>query len=72
METFEYFFGVTIMQKILGHSDNLSRSIKPPDLTATDAKYLANCTDETLEKIRNDRNFDLLWNYLCEKTDLLD
>ena len=39
METFEYYFGVTIIQKILGHSDNLSRSIQSPDLTAKDAKY---------------------------------
>ena len=72
MEIFEYYFGVTIMQKILGHSDNLSRTIQSPDLTATDAKYLANCTAETLEKIRNDRDFDLLWNDLNEKADLLD
>ena len=60
METFEYYFEVTIMQKIPRHSDNLSRSIQSLDLTATDAKYLANCTVETLEKIRNDRDFDLL------------
>ena len=72
METFEYYFGVTIMQKILAHSDNLSRSILSPDLIATEMKYLANCTVETLEKIRNDRNFDLLWNDLNEKADSLD
>ena len=50
----------------------MSRSIQSPDLTATDAKYLANCTVETLEKIRNDRDFDLLWNDLNEKADSLD
>ena len=72
METFEYYFGVTILLKILGYSDNLSRSIQSPDLTATDAKYLANCTVETLEKIRNDRDFDLLWNDFNEKADSLD
>ena len=69
------------MLKIPGHSANLSRSswhyvvlslCQSPDLTATDAKYLANCTVETLEKIRNDRDFDLLWNDLNEKADLLD
>ena len=72
IETFEYYFGVTIMQKILGNSDNLPRSIQSPDLTATDAKYLANCAVETLEKIRNDRDFDLFWNNLNEKADSLD
>ena len=72
METFEYYFWVTITHKILGHSDNFSRSIQSRDLTATDAKYLANCTVETLEKIRNDRDFDLLWNDLNEKADSLD
>ena len=41
-------------------------------MTATDVKYLANCTLETLEKIRNDRDFDLLWNDLNEKADSLD
>ena len=72
METFEYYFGVTIMLKILGDSDKLSRSIQSPDLTATDAKYLENCTVETLEKIRNDRDFDLLWNDINEKAHSLD
>ena len=72
METFEYCFGVTIMKKILGYSDNLLRSVRSPDLTATDAKYLANCTVETLEKIRNNRDFDLLWNDLNEKADSVD
>ena len=60
METFEYYFGVTIMQKILGHKDTLQRSIQSPDLTVTDAQYLAHCTVEILEKISNDRYFDLL------------
>ena len=55
MESFQYYLGVPIMLKILGHSDNLSSSIQSPDLTASDSKYLANCTVETLEKIRNDR-----------------
>ena len=55
METFQYYLGVPIMQKILGHSDNWSSSIQSPDLTASDTKYLANCTVETLEKIRNGR-----------------
>ena len=50
----------------------MSRSIQSPDLIATDVKYLANCTVETLEKIRNDRDFDLLWNDLNEKADSLD
>ena len=72
METFEYYFGVTIMQKILGHSDNLSRSIQSADLTSTDVIYLAHCTVETLEKIRTDRDFDLLRNDLNEKADSLD
>ena len=67
METFEYYFGVTIMLKILGDSDNLSRSIQFPDLTATDAKYLANCVVETLEKIRNDRTLTCFGMILMKK-----
>ena len=50
----------------------MSRSIQSLDLTVTDAKYLANCTVETLEQIRNDSDFDLSWNDLNEKADLLD
>ena len=60
MSTFSYFFGV-LGECILKHTDNLSRTLQSPTLTASDAHHVANLTCQTLERIRDDKCFDLFW-----------
>ena len=60
MQSVDYYYGVKILEKILGHSDNLSRTIQNPDLTTADAKYLIKCTMNTLQLKRSDNHFQLL------------
>ena len=61
MKTFNYYYRVLISQKIQKHSDKSSESIQCVDLTAIDAKNLVNCTIKTLDKMRCDDDFQLLW-----------
>ena len=40
MNTFTYFCGVTILQLVLRHSDNLSKTLQKPSLTSCQGKEL--------------------------------
>ena len=42
MKTFTYFFGVTILQLVLRHSDNLSKTLQKSSLTSFQGKGIAN------------------------------
>ena len=72
MKTFNYYFGVKVLSMLLGHSDNLSKTIQNPALSATDAKRFANCTIQTLEKMRADEQFNLLWQNISARAKSLD
>ena len=61
MQTFEYVFGSYLGELILGHSDNLSRSLQNPDLSAVDGRAIALSTVKTLKTLRHDGKFDLFW-----------
>ena len=61
METFEYLFGLSLGERILKHTNNLSRTIENPSLTAFEAQDLAKKTIQTLLRIRNDEAYDLFW-----------
>ena len=45
----------------LKHTDNLSKTIQSPNLTAADAHDIANLTCKTLEQLRVEQSFNLLW-----------
>ena len=61
METFEYLFGLSLGERILKHTDNLSHTIQNPSLTAFETQDLAKKTIQTLLRIRNDEAYDLFW-----------
>ena len=61
METFEYLFGLSLGERILKHTDNLSSTIQNPSLTAFEAQELAKKTIQTLQRIRNEEAYDLFW-----------
>ena len=46
---------------MLKHSDNLSKTLQSPSLTAAEAHTIANLTCQTIERIRTDACFDLFW-----------
>ena len=46
----------------LRHTDNLSKTLQSPSLSAADSQQLAQLTCNTLERLRNQECFSLLWS----------
>ena len=58
-KNFRYFFGVLLGELILKHSDNLSKTLQSPKLSASEGQRIATMTVKTLQSLRTDSNFDL-------------
>ena len=61
MTTFTYFFGLALGERILKHTDNLSKTLQNPSLTAFEGQEIAELTCQTLQNIRTDESFDQFW-----------
>lgn len=61
MERFDFLFGLCLGECIMRHTDNLSKTLQSPSVSAADSQVLARLTCTTLERIRNDESFSLLW-----------
>ena len=72
MSTFEYFFGVMLGEMILKHTDNLSKTLQDPKLSASEGQQLADLTRKTLEKLRTEGSFDLFWSKVTSKQQTLE
>ena len=72
METFRYFYGVTLGELMLQHTDNLSRTLQKSDISAAQGQEVAGLTVKTLQKIRTDESFDLFWKTITRKATTLD
>ena len=54
----------TFLGVLLGvclNTDNLSKTLQSPAITAAEAHHVANLTCQTLERIRDDKSYDLFW-----------
>lgn len=51
MLSFDYLFGLVLGERILKHSDNLSKTLQNPSLTAMEGQQVAELTCQTLERI---------------------
>ena len=60
MLDFDYLFGVVLGQRILQHTDKLSKTSQNPWLTASEAQEIAELTCTVLEGIRTDEAFHFL------------
>ena len=67
MKTFSYFFGLNLGQHLFAHTDNLSKSLQSPGLSATAGQNLARLTISTLRSIRDDQLFQLLYENILLK-----
>ena len=52
MRTFDFFFGVSLGELLLNHSDNLSRTLQASSMSAAEGQKIANMTVTTLQAIR--------------------
>ncbi|KAL5497072.1 hypothetical protein EMCRGX_G013468 [Ephydatia muelleri] len=61
MSRFDFLFGAVLGERLLKHTDNLSRTLQSPALTASEAQQCAMLTCETLCMMRSSESFDLFW-----------
>ena len=61
MQSFEFFFGLVLAELLLNHSDNLSKTLQSPRLSAAQGQKIAQMTVCTLQSLRSDDNFLLFW-----------
>ena len=62
MEKFDFLFGLCLGDCILRHTDNLSKTLQSPSLSAADNQQLAQLICNTLDCLRNQELFSLLWD----------
>ena len=72
MKKFSFLFGSLLGEKVLMQTDNISRSLQSPELSAVDAHQLAQAVIGSLQQERNEATFNSFWDTVCNKRDELD
>lgn len=72
MGKFEFLFGIVLGQLILGHSDNLSKTLQKKTCSAAEGQEIAKMVIVTLQGIRTEQSFDLFWAKLSKISESLD
>ena len=57
MRRFGFFFGVMLSNKILRHSDNLSKTLEKDEMSAAEGQSVAEMTAKMLDGIKSDEAF---------------
>ena len=61
---FSYCFDIHLAYLILSHTDNFSQTLQGTLMTAIDVQVVSRAFVTTLESIRSENEFNLLWNKL--------
>ena len=70
MQTFDFFFGLSLGERLFSHSDNLSKTLQSTKMSAVSGQRLAQLTNSVLESIRNDDSFSAFYSVvLCQSKD---
>ena len=72
MEKFDYFFGISLGELLLKHSDNLSKTLQSSKMSASEGQEVAKMASSTLQSIRSDEEFMLFWSVVSKKASELD
>ena len=60
IHSFNYYFGVYILQFLLKHSDNLSKAFQNSEMLTCECQMLTTLSIKTLEKMFNDSSDSVL------------
>ena len=71
METFEFFFGIQLGNRLFSHTDNLSKTLQAKRICATEGHRIASQTVRVLKTLRTDDSFDAFWAATMKKKELL-
>jgi len=58
MAMFGFFFGLVLSEKILRHTDALSKTLQKPEISSAEGQEIARLTVKTLQSIRTESAFD--------------
>ena len=68
MNTFDFFFGLNLGQRLFSHTDNLSKTLQQTKMSAVSGKRVAVLTKEVLKKIRDDMSFNSFYDAVLLKS----
>ena len=68
MNTFDFFFGLNLGQRLFSHTDNLSRTLQHTKMSALSGKQVACFTKDVLQKMRNDTSFRSFYDVVLLKS----
>ena len=72
MRKFDFLFGIMLGECLLRHSDNLSKALQSPTVSAAEGQKMASFTVNTLQTIRDEGAFELFWEKVKMKGRELD
>ena len=62
MNTFKFVYGLHLLMLVLNHLENLSATLRTPDICAADAQKFASLVIETLQKLRTNEQAQLFYD----------
>ena len=68
MNTFDFFFGLNLEQRLFSPTDNLSRISRQTKMSALSGKRVACLTKDVLQKMRNDTSFRSFYDVVLLKS----
>ena len=63
MNDFDFLFCLLLAERILKHTDNLSKTIQATSMSAVEGRRLSQLCTEVLKSLRTDECFDQFWAY---------
>ena len=72
MKIFHYFYGISLGNLILQHSDNPSCTLQKAGISAAEGEEVASMTLQTLKSLRSDANFKLYWTKVTRMAEKLE
>ena len=72
MQTFKFFFCITLSEMILRHTDKLTQTLQQPSLSSVEGHAVSMLTVLTLTGLRTEGNFDLLWEKVLKIKEEVD
>ena len=64
MNRFDFLFGLVLSERLLQHTDYLSKTLQTPSQTASESQQVADLTCKALGRMRSFEAFDLYWEKL--------
>ena len=66
MQSFDFFFGLVLGEKLLRITDNLSKTLQIKTFSASEGQEVAKMTKRTLKSMRSEENFNLFWELIMK------